>query len=302
MNFQTHAHEWNDELLQRFVDHELSEDEERSFLAMAEATGEWRTVALALLEDRLMGRVLRSQAVGTRAFEAMAMIPTEENSLRTVAPASSLSMGVKTTRRHKWGEPAEWRQMSLVAALMVVSFSGGWFSSNSLMGDSPVQLAENVKSSPPGIDNTGHGTEHSPMPSRRTDSPLPGTMQMAARPALADASMTNQLTFQPAEDAANEVMELVTDEVQVMFADGDGMTRPMLVRVIEATDLEQLEAFDAQQLESQEELKHKLQLALAPHRRDVVQRDQWVEVSLTDGRRGMMPVRDLMVVSQDPQE
>jgi hypothetical protein len=301
MNFQTHPHEWNEELLQRFVDHELSEDEERSFLAMAEATGEWRTVALALLEDRLMGRVLRSQAVGTRAFEAVDLIPIEQHMLRTVSPTSSLSMGGRRMRRQKLARKT-WRQVSLVAALMLVSFSGGWFSSNSLMGDSPVQLAGKVKSSLPAIDNTEHGTEHSPLPSRRTETPLPGTMQMAARPALADASMTNQLTFQPAEDAANEVMELVTDEVQVMFADGDGMTRPMLVRVIEATDLEQLEAFDAQQLESQEELKHKLQLALAPHRRDVVQRDQWVEVSLADGRRGMMPVRDLMVVSQDPQE
>ncbi|MBA4029957.1 MAG: hypothetical protein C0478_03545 [Planctomyces sp.] len=297
MNFQTHAHEWNDELLQRLVDHELSEDEERSFLAMAEATGEWRTVALALLEDRLMGRVLRSQAVGTRTFEAVELIPIEQNMLRTVSPTSSLSMGGRRMRRQKLARKT-WRQVSLVAALMLVSFGGGWFSSNSLMGDSPVQLAGKVKSSLPGIDNAGRGT----VPIGRTEPPLPGTMQMAARQTLADASLRDQVAFQPAEDAANEVMELVTDEVQVMFADGDGMTRPMVVRVIEATDLEQLEAFDAQQLESQEELKHKLQLALAPHRRDVVQRDQWVEVSLADGRRGMMPVRDLMVVSQDPQE
>lgn len=85
-------------------------------------------------------------------------------------------------------------------------------------------------------------------------------------------------------------------QVQFVFADGRGELSEVLhVPVIEADDAADLrrDPFRADPLSQQ------LEALLAAENKRVVPRDQWVEVDLSDGRRGVMPVRDWVVSDAD---
>lgn len=285
MKFQTS--EWQPEQLDRLIDHELTEAEEALFLEQTELHGEWRAVALALLEHRLLERVFQQTPSMTLPAAsppaALSVIPQT----LTTPVTSSISVHRKTLKKPRRANIPGWSQGVLVAALLVMAFSGGWWSSQSLSGS-----RQDLRMAAQPANSTFVG-KNPTSPAGNTPQPV---VVAPFEEDQADSTVTTTIdAFPQARDQLPR-----PGEVQIMFADDVELARPVSVPVIEASNMENVFAMTADQRESQEKLTRQLKEALAPHNAEVIQQDQWIEVSLEDGRRGLMPVRDLMVVAKQP--